>query len=53
MAPENKQEIKPDEKKHSFDANQKYGDKRKQEEAKNTSEHSKEMKNRKDAPTKL
>lgn len=59
MAPENKPEMKQDEKKHGFDANQKGGEKRKQEEAgtkdqqgKKTADHSAESKDRKDMSTK-
>lgn len=60
MAPENKPEMKQEEKKHGFDANQKDGDKRKQEEAKKKeqqgkkpADHSAESKDRKDMSTKL
>lgn len=59
MAQEKKQEVKQDDKKHGFDANQKDGDKRKQEEAKTkeqqgkkTADHSAESKDRKDMSTK-
>ena len=60
MASEKKQEMKPEEKKHGFDANQKDGEKRKQEEAKvkdqqgkKTAAHTAESKDRKDMSTKL
>jgi hypothetical protein len=59
MASENKNEMKQEEKKHGFDANQKDGDKRKQEEAKTkdqqgkkNADHSAESKDRKDMSTK-